>query len=232
MTNARRMVSDPLPWNYGRFVREALPQAKALLDMGTGGGESLAKLQSAFPPIVCATEGYEPNFPVARKKLEPLGVQVAFFADDASLPFEAEAFDLIINQHDSYDPPEVKRLLSPGGRFLTQQVGGRNEELLNERLGLPLDPSYSEWHVTNAAQALRAAGFHIEAAREAMVKKRYTDIGAVVYYLLACPWQAPGFDVKKHRAQLWQMHEEIEARGFLEVEEEYFYIEAWKNPAK
>ncbi|MBL2126900.1 methyltransferase domain-containing protein, partial [Klebsiella pneumoniae] len=75
-------------------------------------------LQS-FPPTIYATEGYAPNLPIARKKLEPLGVTVVAVIDDTALPFQDEQFDFIMNQHESYSASEVNRILSPNGIFLT-----------------------------------------------------------------------------------------------------------------
>ena len=70
-----RMHEDQLSWDYTSIVREALPGAASLLDMGTGGGEFLSSLEP-LPPNTHATEGYAPNVPVARARLEPLGIQV------------------------------------------------------------------------------------------------------------------------------------------------------------
>ena len=69
------MKSEPLSWSYGSTAYQLMQRAKAMLDMGTGGGEFLSMLQS-FPPTIYATEGYAPNLPIARKKLEPLGLQL------------------------------------------------------------------------------------------------------------------------------------------------------------
>ena len=84
--------------------------------MGTGGGEFLAMLPSR-PAITCATESYPPNILVARKRLEPLGVKMVAFEDDQDLPLPDEAFELVINRHESFWLPEVYRILQPGAFF-------------------------------------------------------------------------------------------------------------------
>ena len=84
-----------------------MQRAKSMLDMGTGGGEFLSMLQP-FPSTIYATEGYAPNVPIARKKLEPLGVTVVEVNDDTALPFQDGQFNLILNQHESYAASEVK----------------------------------------------------------------------------------------------------------------------------
>jgi hypothetical protein len=86
-----RMVAEPLPWNYESLVQQALPHAQSLLDMDTGGGEKLAGWQP-LPPYTVATEGYAPNIPVARTRLEPLGVPVLEVESTGALPLPSDAF--------------------------------------------------------------------------------------------------------------------------------------------
>ena len=107
------MQIEKKPWSYMDRVRGLLPQATALLDLGTGGGEKLLSLQADWPPKVAVTEGYHPNFLLAKERLEPLGVQVVESEADMKrpLPFPNAA--------------EVARVLKPGGTFLTKQVNGR-----------------------------------------------------------------------------------------------------------
>jgi len=71
-----RWIESEPDWDYGALVLERIPAAQALLDMGTGGGEFLASLPSR-PAQTCATEAYPPNLPVARARLEPLGIPVS-----------------------------------------------------------------------------------------------------------------------------------------------------------
>jgi 2-polyprenyl-3-methyl-5-hydroxy-6-metoxy-1,4-benzoquinol methylase len=63
-----RMREFPSSWNYRNKVQIRLPGSSSMLDMGTGGGEFLSSL-SPLPANTCATEGYEPNIPVARNRL-------------------------------------------------------------------------------------------------------------------------------------------------------------------
>ncbi|MCR6792885.1 Methyltransferase domain protein [Bacillus paranthracis] len=112
-----RMKSEPLSWSYGSTAFQLMQHAESMLDMGTGGGEFLSMLQP-FPSTIYATEGYAPNVPIARKKLEPLGVTVVEVINDTVLPFQDGQFDFIINQHESYAASEVKRILSPNGVFI------------------------------------------------------------------------------------------------------------------
>ena len=42
------------------------------------------------------------------------------------MPFADGRFEVVLNRHEAYDAAEVRRVLSHGDRFLTQQVDGRD----------------------------------------------------------------------------------------------------------
>ena len=220
---AGRWREQPPFWDYRQIVSTYLPQADSLLDMGTGGGEFLASLP-ALPPHTCATENYPPNVPVARKRLEPLGVQVTSFATDQNLPFADAEFALVINRHESYDPVEVRRILRPGGIFITQQVGGRDNLALNQHLLGHAEAVYEEWYLANAVAELEAVGFTIYKAEEDFPPTQFYDIGAVIFYLQAIPWQIPGFCVEAYREQLFALHKHILDAGALTATSHRFLI--------
>jgi len=138
------MVTAPLSWSYTSELLPAVRLVESLLDMDTGGGEFLAGLQP-LPAHTCATEGYAPNIPIARQRLEPLGVTVVETGEDDLLPFADGEFDLVINRHGSFLSEEVFRVLNPGGRFVTQQVGGSNDWGLNEMLGAEPNRQWENW---------------------------------------------------------------------------------------
>ena len=129
-TRGRWHEEEP-SWNYRQLVQTRIWHADSLLDMGTGGGEFLASL-SDLPHPSYATESYLPNIPVAREQLEPLGIEVLANESDSNIPLPDRAVQLIINRHESYDVPEVYRILQPGGIFLTQQVGPHDNRVINE----------------------------------------------------------------------------------------------------
>ncbi len=220
-----RWLEEPPTWDYRQLVTERISAARSLLDMGTGGGEFLASLPY-LPPHTCATEAYPPNLPLAKSRLEPLGVRVFEYQEDDQLPFESGSFDLIINRHESYSPPELARILLPGGLFITQQVGGRDNIELNQRLAAALDPDYAHWTLEREVEELRRAGFRIVAQEEASPRTFFNDVGAVVYYLRAIPWQLPGFSTELYRDGLQTLHEEITTGGPLITRSHRFFIEA------
>lgn len=224
--NTGRLREFPLRWNYFNLIEEALRHSDSLLDMGTGGGEFLSSL-SRLPAYSCATEGYEPNVEVARRRLEPLGVAVSFITDDERLPYEDGTFDLIINRHESYSPRELHRILKPGGWFITQQVGGQNDQEFNELLEAPND-EFAHWNLNYASAELQPY-FDIKRTDEEVTVSRFYDLGAVVYYLSVIPWQIPDFSVTKYEAQLRALHAMIQQKGFLDTKCHRFVIAAQKK---
>jgi SAM-dependent methyltransferase len=227
---AGRRSEGVLPWSYEGIARDRMETAQAMLDMGTGGGELLASLRP-LPRRTFATEGYAPNVPIARQRLEPLGVQVYDTTGDpenAHLPFSDGEFDLILNRHEAYTPQELWRLLRDGGTFLTQQCGGGGEVELIEWFKGKGNAEVMDWSLSVAVRQMAAVGFRIDAAQEAFPETTFADVGAVVYYLRAAPWLMDDFTVEKYRDRLLAMHHHIQQHGGFTVPDERFLLEAIK----
>jgi hypothetical protein len=203
-------------WDYSRAVLVAMKQAHSLLDMHTGGGEVLAQLLAHQPvPAVYATELYAPNIIAARQRLTPLGVTV-YAAHDAHLPFTDGALDLVINRHGSYDPAEVLRVLKTGQMFITQQVGEQTNRRLHALLGREKVLEHA-WNLDCAAQAMEDAGWQMIERKEEIFATRFYDVGAIVYYLKAIPWEIPDFSVEKYRAKLVEIHQHLQRAGHIDI---------------
>ena len=124
---------NDLPWSYRAVIEQYLESRYRLLDLDTGGGEFLLSLRHPYSNT-SATEAYPPNVRLCEKTLCPLGVD--FHRADASedLPFEDEAFDIVINRHGSFCVSELHRVVKRGGIFITEQVGAENDRALVELL--------------------------------------------------------------------------------------------------
>lgn len=208
-------------------MRTAFVGVHSLLDLGTGGGELLASL-APLPPDTWATENYPPNMPIARARLEPLGVRVVTGVPDNALPFPDGRFDLVINCHESFDAAEVARILKPGGRFLTQQVGGRDNLRLNELLQDRVAFEFIDCGLGVEVLQLQTAGFRIVEQMEAFPESHVSDIGAVVYYLRAIPWQIEDFTVEAYHPKLLALHQQMLCDGGLTLTSHRTFIEAIK----
>jgi len=199
-----------------------------VLDIGTGGGEYLSKL-NGLPRETYATEVGSENAELSRKKLELVGVTVIHVDSEQVLPFETEFFDLVINRHASIDSSEVFRVLKPNGRFITQQVGGLHNTELSKLLGSKVPYPYLSHTLERCRGDLKRVGFRIQRTMEDFPETVFFDVGAVVFYLKVITWQVPDFSVKKYRERLKELHRRIESEGKLSVRGHSFFIEAGKE---
>lgn len=223
-----RMIQENPPWDYSALVKEQFPTVHSLLDMGTGGGEFLASI-SPLPEDTHATESYPPNQLIAAEILGPLGVTVHNFTKGVPLPFEESYFDLVINRHDDFDPLELHRILKPGGVFITQQVGGLNNLELNQILQEKISFEFIDWGLAPTLLKLYEADFAVKVAEKTALKSIFLDIGSVVYYLKAIPWQIEGFSSETHAEGLMKLHNIIERQGKFVATAHRFLIIAQKR---
>lgn len=236
-----RTREEALPWDYRSLALEHIRGTDSLLDIGTGGGEFLAALFTEpganlvdgaavqIPPLTWASEGYPPNLPIARERLAPLGIQVADTSAPGEMPFPPESFSRIIDRHEGIPGAELARLLKPGGRYLTQQVGGENCIEFNQFLGGP-DPTYRASTLAATVQDLETAGLRILQAREALPAWVFSDLAGVIFYLGAIPWQIPGYSVDGYREALRALDAHIRRTGSFTVHAHRLLIEAEKPP--
>ncbi|MGC2289348.1 MAG: methyltransferase domain-containing protein [Thermoplasmata archaeon] len=205
------------PWDFAALLRERMRHASSMVDLGTGGGEFLASL-APLPRTTFATEGHPPNVSVAQGRLAPLGVRVLPIGTDLHIDLPDGTIDLVADRHEAFAASEVLRILRPRGWFITQQVGPRNNVELLQKFGAPpIHPTNNVSGVDGLADEIAAAGFAIHDQDEAMYTDEFLDIGAVVFYLRAIPWEVPGFSLDRHRESLREIYHEIERTGSFRV---------------
>ncbi len=210
-------------WDYTETVIGAMKQAQTLLDMHTGGGEVLAQLLARQPvQQVYATEGYAPNVVLAYQRLISSGVSVSA-VHDGHLPFAEKMFDLVINRHGSYDPSEVLRVLKSGQMFITQQVGDQTNRLLHALLKREKVVEHP-WNLRQAVGEMEAVGGRVMESKEEYFSTRFHDVGAIVFYLKAVPWEVPDFSVEKYREELLAIHDLLQRKGYLDVPFHAFFF--------
>lgn len=216
-----------LPWSYEDLARTEIADATKVLDLNTGGGELLATLiQSQRSAVVVATESWPPNVPVARRLLEPLGVELRPSRDGSPLPAADEEFGLVLNRHGAVDPDELRRVLHVGGTYFMQGVGRSNDIELNSALGGPA-PGYRETAtLDHEATELVGAGFEVVDSGEAFAEYGFLDVGAVVYHLTAVPWQVPDFNVRTYDIPLRRLDRQIRRHGEFVVRHHRYFIKA------
>jgi len=183
--------------------------------MGTGGGELLAKLSSAMPPQTIATEEWSANVPVAKKRLNPYRIEVVH-CRSAQLPFKDGAFDLVLDRHEDLDPREVARVLSPGGKIITQQVGRNNwKELWNY---FPRTPGLYD-HLELYAEGFQQAGLNVLTNLSHDYKVAYGILGDFVYMLALTPWTIPGFSLERDIDSIISLDRDCRTENGLELTE-------------
>lgn len=210
-----RLVSDDPWWNFDADCLVSMSQSARTVDLGTGGGEWLRTLldrAEGTSGVVDATEGWGPNLAVARENLRPYGVDVCRYDAETgeSMPFRDESVDLIMARHESIDPAEVARVLSRGGRLLTQQVDGRDAPEIHDWFtGAFVHPQVtSERFVAN----LEAEGMRVDVVDDWQGTMEFTDIESLVIYLALVPWDAPNFSVQKWPERLESLGEDLPIR--------------------
>ncbi|NUT99830.1 MAG: class I SAM-dependent methyltransferase [Saccharothrix sp.] len=208
-----RATEERPPWGYARLLAERLGQVEAALDIDTGGGEVLSEAP-AFPPRMCATEGWAPNAERAKALLGPRGVEVLLTPPDSGLPFPDGTFDLVTSRHPVRpDWSEIARVLTPGGHYFAQHVGPDSARELTEYFLGPL-PDHEDGRDPQAeVAAAEAAGLHVEDLRTVRCRMEFFDVGAVVYILRKCVWWVPDFTVDRYTDALRRMDAQIRAEG-------------------
>jgi len=222
-----RWKSETLPWNYQEIVLSFLKSTDRLLDMGTGGGECLLSFKHPFA-LTSVTEAYPPNLEICMKELAPLGITVVQAYENDMLSFENDSFDIVLNRHESFDSAEVARVLKKGGYFITQQVGGKNDFDLSQRLCMNFAPQFPRHTLKNNTDAVRLSGFEIEKEEEAFTPVRFFDVGALVYFAKIIEWEFSDFSVDNSFDSLLRCQKEIEEIGFVQGTEHRFIIVARK----
>ena len=216
--DGRAVGSEP-SWSYPDRARGLLRRAISLLDLDTGSGELLAEL-APLPPHTVAVETWARNTPVARDRLGPFGVPVL-----TELPGGENEFDVVLSRHGRLPAADIARLLRPGGRLLTQQVGSDDLAGINAALGAAA-PHPRAWNAQVASDMLTAAGLEIADVREEWPQVTFGDLGSVLRQLRDLPWQIRDFTTSRYADALSRLDSFIRLRGGLTVTAHRFLVEA------
>ena len=224
---AGRATEARPPWGYARLMAARMAQARAGLDVQTGGGEVLATVSSP-PPELMATESWPPNLAIARRNLAHLHATVVQVDDDADLPFPDDHFDLVVSRHPTtvrWD--EIARVVAPGGAYLSQQVGpGTAREVTDAMMGpQPVSQSRSP---DRAVLEATAAGLRVIDLRSAALRMEFHDVAAVIVFLRKVVWTVPDFTVEAYLDPLRALDARIRTDGPFVAHSQRFLIEAVK----
>lgn len=205
-----RLETSGPGWDFGALVDAACRGAGRMLDVGTGGGEFLAS-RPCLPEATVAVESWPPNLGVARDRLAAVGVplvrvEAAPTNDDqhptasGRLPLAPRTFDLVTARHEAFVASEIRRVLRPGGRFLTQQASSGSDQF--HRLLGQAPPARPALDLDLLLAQVAGSGLQIEDAGLGIETLRFADIGALAWYLRMVPWAVPGFAIGRYRDAL------------------------------
>ena len=222
----RYIEEDNLPWDFKSVIKSYLTDKMNLLDMDTGGGEFLLRLDHPNSKT-SAIEGYKPNVDFCKNKLLPLGIDFKE-ADGADiLPFENNKFDVVTNRHGDYNVFEIKRILKTDGIFLTQQVGAENDRDLIRLLQSEIkELTFPEQYLGYRKKELEENGFEILECGEVFQPIKFFDVGALVWYAKIIEWEFPNFEVDKYLDNLYKAQEILERDGVIQGRMQRFYLVA------
>jgi SAM-dependent methyltransferase len=222
------------PWDYEELVRDYASRASAALDLGTGGGEFVAGIRDELPTLAVATEEWHVNAPIAYRTLAPLGVDVVW-CRSLFLPFVNEAFDLVFDRHEELDPPEVARVLRPGGAIVTQQVGPENWRELRDYFGAATAGNRGESRLADFgdirgeyANGFASAGLHVLRSEQHDYRVAYDSLSTLVFMLLITPWTISDLDIERDLELLLQLEHDYSTTDGLVLTWSRFLIVAEK----
>ena len=227
--HGRYEEEDDLPWDFGSVIQKYRKDGMKLLDMDTGGGEFLLSFKHPYENTA-AIEGYPPNVDLCKKVLLPLGIDFKeAYGGCERLPFDDERFDMVTNRHGSFRIDELRRVLKPGGLFLSQQVGAENDrELVHLLLPHITELPFPDEYLSVREKELNEHGFDVLESGEVHRPIRFFDVGALVWFARIISWEFPGFSVESCLEQLYKAQETIDEEGIIEGSIHRFYFVARK----
>lgn len=223
-----RWELEALPWDYDEIVRSVLRPTDRLLDIETGDGAYLLSLRHPYEQTA-ATERFKSDYEMCENELAPLGITIR--RADAScepLPFTDASFDMVINRHGAYMAEEINRVLKPGGVYVTEQVGCRNNMQLSRRILTNYMPECPAHDLAHECARFEDEGFELTIRREYFPKLRFYDVGAIAYYASIMGIEFPGFSVDRCARELLCLEREMEECGVVESLQHLFMIVAKK----
>ena len=161
------------------------------------------------------TEVFAPNVKLCEEILGTMGIRVCEVNDYENMPFEENAFDIIINRHGDYDVEELYRILKPGGIFITQQVGEDNDRELVKFLLPESKKAFPGMNLHCQKSLFEKAGFEILMENEAWKPIDFYDVGALVWFAKIIEWEFVDFSVEQCFDRLLEAQRLVEQEGCI-----------------
>ncbi|MDJ0974442.1 MAG: methyltransferase domain-containing protein [Planctomycetota bacterium] len=195
----QRFSTNALGWQRWHLDQIALAPGERVLEVGCGSGTLWGSHAERLPIDVALTlTDVSPGMlEAARTALDTAGVDARFEACDAqALPFDDDAFDVVVAAHMLYHVPdrpralrEMRRVLTPEGRAVIATNGRDHlrelDALLERHLGSALRDEI-EFTLESGAAELETV-FPLVARVDYDDGLRVTEAAALVDYILSMP---------------------------------------------
>ncbi|MDP5274043.1 class I SAM-dependent methyltransferase [Chengkuizengella axinellae] len=123
-------------WDFYQDVTKELKKSDVLLDIGTGGGESLLEIASSAMMLIGIDLSHSMVDTAQKNVLNSPYENAAFFQMNAdNIQFPNQFFNVISCRHSPFSTSEVARVLKENGTFFTQQVSEHDKYNLMEKFG-------------------------------------------------------------------------------------------------
>ncbi|GIO25193.1 class I SAM-dependent methyltransferase [Oceanobacillus sp. J11TS1] len=131
-----KSFSEGISWDFYEEVIKKCESKDILLDIGTGGGESVLKISPSLLLLI-GIDLSNGMIKTAQSNLKESNVSnVKFFQmSSEDLQFPNGFFDTISNRHAPFSSKEVFKVLKSKGYFLTQQVSEADKLNIKEAFG-------------------------------------------------------------------------------------------------
>jgi SAM-dependent methyltransferase len=169
-----RCISEGVEWDFYDQVGKLCQPSDVVLDIGTGGGESLLSIADKAASLVGIDLSHTMIETARRNERNVSASNVRFMQMDAeALQFPEAFFNLISCRHSPFRASEAARVLAEDGVFLTQQVRECDKANLAQAFGRGQSSRKDGALKDQYMKELRLAGFR---------DIQYAEYDAVEYY--------------------------------------------------
>lgn len=184
-----KCISEGTQWNFAHEVITRCKTSDLVLDIGTGGGESILP----FADSVLLLAGIDRSEEMVRTAIENAKragkSNVRFLQMEAEkLDFPRGFFDMVTCRHSSFSAKEAAKVLVKGGCFITQQVS--EDDKLNLKRAFGRGQAWGTTTGTLKAQylaELKEAGFTDIQSFDFNVTEYYQTVEDLIFLLTHTP---------------------------------------------
>ena len=181
---------DPLGWSYPEVLAENAAGRSPALDVGTGGGEVFSAVARAGD---VGLDIDPDSLALARRRLPCPVVR----GDQWLLPLRDTSIAVVADRHVGANPPEVLRVLRPGGVYVAQLVGGNICQNIFDAFGWGSNQAFWSaefasmgkpwWSAESMCRFYADAGCDILRREEAVVGYEFLDEESLAFWLANAP---------------------------------------------